>query len=174
MPPDPAGIGDPMKTLFRGIDRLVETTIFAIFLAIILVGTAQVINRYVFNSSLSWSEEFQKYGQIWVVFLGIPVAYRRGMHIGMDLLDVLFSARGRRMFSLSIDLLWLLLASATLMGLKTLMPLLAMQRSPGLGLPMDWVYAGLLIGMSYSVLVSLRRIATTLQGIDIPVDPVGE
>jgi TRAP-type C4-dicarboxylate transport system permease small subunit len=163
-----------MKTLFRGIDRLVETAIFAIFLAIILVGTAQVINRYVFNSSLSWSEEFQKYGQIWVVFLGIPVAYRRGMHIGMDLLEVWFSPRGRRVFSLGIDLLWLLLAAATLMGLKTLMPLLAMQRSPGLGLPMDWVYAGLLIGMSYSVFVSLRRIATTLQGIDIPVDPVGE
>ncbi|WP_158234180.1 TRAP transporter small permease [Oceaniglobus indicus] len=162
-----------MHRLFREIDRLVETLIFVIFLAIVIVGTAQVLNRYALNSSLSWSEEFQKYGQIWLVFLSIPVAYRRGMHIGMDLLDDWFSPRGRRLFSLGIDFLWLLLAGSVLYGLNTLMPLLARQKSPGLGMPMDWAYGGLVVGMVYLIFVSLRRIVVTVQGRDIPKEHIG-
>jgi TRAP-type C4-dicarboxylate transport system permease small subunit len=151
------------------VDRAVETLIFVAFLAIVLVGTAQVVNRYGFNTSLSWSEEFQRYGQIWVVFLGIPVAYRRGMHIGMDMFDGHLSPRGKRIFSLLVDVLWLVLATAIIVGLSRLMSLLRMQHSPGLGLPMHWVYGGMLLGAFYMVLVALRRIAGNLAGR--PLDP---
>ena len=84
-----------MRKLFHVADRAVEYTVALCFLLIVIVGSLQVFNRFVLNMSLSWSEEFQRYGQIWIVFLGIPVAYRRGVHIGMELLSDRHSRRGR-------------------------------------------------------------------------------
>ena len=75
-----------LPNAFRSIDRTVEYALFLIFLAFTLVGGLQVFNRFVLGLPLSWSEEFQKFGHIWMVMLAIPVAYRRGAHLGMDML----------------------------------------------------------------------------------------
>ena len=75
-----------VNTVFRVLDRAIEWLIIGIFIALVLAGGMQVFNRFVLNNSLSWSEEFQRYAHIWMVYLAIPVAYRRGMHIGMDVL----------------------------------------------------------------------------------------
>ncbi len=155
-----------MSKLMNAIDRTIETLTFVIFLAIVLVGTAQVFNRYFLNYSLSWSEEFQRYGQIWIVFLGIPIAYRRGMHIGLETLHGIMAVRGRRTFALAVDLLWIVLGGAILAGMWRLSVPLAFQTSPGMGLPMDWVYGGIDLGAAYIILVAIRRIARNLTGQD--------
>ena len=77
------------RTTMRSIDRTVEFALFVIFLIFTLVGGLQIFNRFALGLPLSWSEEFQKFGHIWMVFLAIPVAYRRGAHIGMDMLYML-------------------------------------------------------------------------------------
>jgi len=45
-----------------------------------------------------------------------------------------------------------------------LMPVLHFQRSPGMDLPMDWVYLGVLLGAAYMAFVALRRIVASLAG----------
>lgn len=166
-----------MKAAFAAIDRLVEIAVVVIFLAIVLVGTGQVVNRYFFNVSLSWSEEFQRYGQIWIIFLSIPIAYRRGIHIGLEMLHPYFSERGHRVFIFVIDALWLALASAIVLGLYQLMQVLRFQTSPGMGLPMHWVYSGMLAGALYLILVALRRLVANLRGRlaeEMPLAPGSE
>ncbi|WEX10914.1 TRAP transporter small permease [Chelativorans sp. AA-79] len=153
-----------MTRMLDGIDRLVEALVVICFGAIVLVGAAQVFNRYFFNFSLSWSEEFQRYGQIWMIFLAIPVAYRRGMHIGMETLHPILSDTGRRVFLAVVDILWLALAVAMLTGLERLVQVLQMQRSPGLGLPMHWVYGGMILGALYMAFVAVRRLAANAMG----------
>ena len=69
-----------MRKVFRWIDRGAEYGVAAIFAAMCLIGLLQVFNRFVLNQSISWSEEFQIYCHVWIVFLGIPIAYRRGAH----------------------------------------------------------------------------------------------
>jgi TRAP-type C4-dicarboxylate transport system permease small subunit len=145
--------------ILDAIDRAMETLVFVIFLAIVVVGTLQVFNRFALNVSLSWSEEFQRYGQIWIVFLGIPIAYRRGAHIGLEMLHARLGPAGRRALAVVIELLWIGLAVAILIGTWRLMAFLQFQRSPGLGLRMDWVYGGILGGALYTVLVAARRLA---------------
>ncbi len=85
VPPSPRR-SSMTATVFRAVDRAVEYVLFLIFLAFTLVGGLQVFNRFVLGLPLSWSEEFQKFGHIWMVMLAIPVAYRRGAHLGMDML----------------------------------------------------------------------------------------
>ncbi len=148
-----------MIRLFRAIDRTVEYALFLIFLAFTIVGGLQVFNRFVLGLPLSWSEEFQKFGHIWMVMLAIPVAYRRGAHLGMDMLLRLLPRRTQRAVGLLTELLWLILALAIGRYTLTIMQVAKTQESPGLGLPMDWVYSGMVIGSVYLALVALRRFA---------------
>ena len=146
--------------LFRGIDRTVEYGLFLIFLAFTLVGGLQVFNRFVLGLPLSWSEEFQKFGHIWMVMLAIPVAYRRGAHLGMDMLLRLFPAPAQRVVGFLTEALWLVLALAIGWYTVAIMQIARNQDSPGLGIPMDRVYVGMVVGSLYLAFVALRRLAT--------------
>lgn len=147
-----------MAALLRGIDRTMEFALFLIFLAFSIVGGLQVFNRFALGLPLSWSEEFQKFGHIWMVFLAIPIAYRHGAHIGMDVVLTKLPHAMRRFVMLMIELMWLALAAA--IGIYTLrvMEVAKFQESPGLGWRMDYVYSGLVIGAAYLALIAIRRL----------------
>jgi len=159
--------------VFRAVDRTVEYVLFLIFLAFTLVGGLQVFNRFVLGLPLSWSEEFQKFGHIWMVMLAIPVAYRRGAHLGMDMVLRLLPARVQRGVGLLTEALWLLLALAIGRYTLLIMQVAKSQESPGLGLPMDRVYVGMVIGSAYLAFVALRRIATHFGWNDPQPDNLG-
>jgi TRAP-type transport system small permease protein len=152
-----------MARFWAVFDRTIEMVIFVIFLGIVIVGTMQVCNRFFLNLSLSWSEELQRYGQIWIVFLGIPVAYRHSVHIGMETLTDRLSHRGRALFFVIIDLLWIVLAVALILGTARLAQFLQFQKSPGLGLPMHLVYAAIPLGATYMIIIALRRLVAFLR-----------
>jgi TRAP-type transport system small permease protein len=145
---------------FRAVDRTVEYALFLIFLAFTLVGGLQVFNRFVLGLPLSWSEEFQKFGHIWMVMLAIPVAYRRGAHLGMDMVLRLLPKGMQRGVGLFTEVLWFVLAVAIVRYTLVIMQVAKSQESPGLGIPMDRVYFGLVIGGLYLAFVALRRFAT--------------
>jgi TRAP-type transport system small permease protein len=153
-----------MDKFWSWIDQAVEFMVAFLFLAIVVVGTLQVANRFLLNVSLSWSEEFQRYGQIWLVFLAIPVAYRRSEHIGVDLVHDVLHVRASLWLRLAIELLWIALACGIMVGTWRLMQFLQFQRSPGLDWPMHYVYAALLIGPAYMIAVAARRTAGLLGG----------
>ena len=146
--------------LFRSVDRAVEFALFLMFLAFTLVGGLQVFNRFVLGLPLSWSEEFQKFGHIWMVMLAIPVAYRRGAHLGMDALLRKLPAGAQRATGLVTEILWLVLAVAIGRYTFVIMQVARFQESPGLGIPMNYVYSGMVLGSVYLGFVALRRIAT--------------
>lgn len=166
-------MADTLAHLCRRIDRAVEYLLFLMFLALVLVGGLQVFNRFVLNYPLSWSEEFQKFGHIWMVMLAIPVAYRRGAHLGMDMVARLLPGRVQRAVAFAAEALWLVLAYAIARYTLVIMQIARNQESPGLGLRMDWVYAGLVIGSVYLAFTAIRRLATHFGWQDPPPEPLG-
>ncbi len=147
-----------MDKFFRHIDRLFEIAVAAIFAVIVLVGALQIFNRFVLNSSLSWSEEFQKFGHIWIVFLAIPIAHQRGMHINMDVVRRRFPKPAAIAFDIAIELLWVAFGVA-LMTLSYQVSLVAARQiSPGLEVPMSYAYYGMVTGGAYLLFVSVRRL----------------
>lgn len=155
-----------MSRLLSLVDRGVELLVAAIFAAMVIVGLLQVFNRFVLNASLSWSEELQIFGHIWVVFLAIPIGYRRGAHLYVDVFRRRLPRRAGRAFDLLVELLWAGLAVA-LVGLTwRVARVAALQDSPGLEIPMSYPYAGLIVGGLYLLLVVARRVApSALQGL---------
>ncbi|OZI52880.1 TRAP transporter small permease [Bordetella genomosp. 4] len=147
----------------RYINKFVEALITLLFTAIVIVGTLQVFNRFVLNISLSWSEEFQKFAFVWLVFLAIPVAYNRAAHLRVDTFFERFPASMQRVMQSIIDLLWIGLGVSLVTYTWRLMQVTKYQLSPGLGISMSLVYAGMVIGGAYLVLCVLTNMAVRIK-----------
>ena len=150
-----------MGRFLDAIDRAAEGLVAAIFAVIVCIALLQVFHRFALNSSLSWSEEALIFGHIWIVFLGIPIAYRRGAHLYIETFCDMLPAGPRAAFNLLMELTWAAFA-VSLMVLGGMVARVAqMQESPGLEVPMSWPYAGMVVGGAYLLLVAVRRL---LQG----------
>ena len=137
----------------------------AFLAAILLVALIQVGNRFVINSSLSWSEEAQIFGHIWIVFLGIPIALRRGSHLYIETFCDMLPTRARFVFDLCIELLWGAFGvSMAVLGWKVA-EVAHMQESPGLEIPMSWPYGAMVVGGAYLTLVATRRLVSMIWGL---------
>ena len=147
-----------MNRLFGWIDRGVEYAVAVIFAAMCAVGLLQVFNRFVLNRSLSWSEEFQIFAHVWIVFLAIPIAYRRGAHLSVESFSGMLPAGARRVFDVLIELVWIWFAVALAWLAWRVSEVAKLQNSPGLDLPMNYVYYSMVAGGAYLLLVVLRRI----------------
>src|SRR5882672_2740488 len=140
------------------VDRGAEALAAAIFGLIVCIALIQVFCRYVINYSLSWSEEAQIFGHIWIVFLGIPIAYRRGAHLYIETFCDKLPPGPRSVFNLVLELTWLAFA-LSLMVLGWLVARVAhLQESPGLEVPMSYPYSGMVLGGAYLFFVAVRRI----------------
>ena len=161
-----------MTRLLDTIDRIVELLVAAIFAVIVCVALLQVFHRFALNSSLSWSEELQIFGHIWIVFLGIPIAYRRGAHLYIETFCDMLPRGPRTAFNLVVELTWAAFALSLMVLGFMVARVAAMQESPGLEVPMSWPYAGMVVGGAYLLLVALRRIAGGTWRVTTPAHPV--
>ncbi|CAM3941000.1 TRAP transporter small permease [Bordetella tumulicola] len=152
----------------RYINKFVEALITLLFAAIVIAGTLQVFNRFVLNVSLSWSEEFQKFAFVWLVFLAIPIAYNRSAHLRVDTFFERFPAKMQRAMLWVIDLLWIGLGLSLMAYTWRLMQVTKYQLSPGLGISMSLVYAGMVIGGAYLVLCVVATMAARLKSEERP------
>jgi TRAP-type C4-dicarboxylate transport system permease small subunit len=147
-----------VKRLFAWIDRGVEGAVAVIFAAMCLVGLLQVFNRFVLNRSLSWSEEFQIFAHVWIVFLAIPIAYRRGAHLAVESFLEKLPAKARVLFGYFVELLWMWFAVSLAYLSWRVSEVAKLQESPGLEIPMSYPYYSMVAGGLYLLLVVLRRI----------------
>jgi TRAP-type transport system small permease protein len=147
-----------LRRIFAWIDRGAEYGVAAIFAAMCAVGLLQVFNRFVLNRSLSWSEEFQIYCHVWIVFLAIPIAYRRGAHLSVEFFRNRLPPAVGRAFDYFIEILWIWFAVALAWLAWRVSEVAKLQSSPGLDLPMNYVYYSMVVGGAYLLLVVVRRI----------------
>ena len=147
-----------MKTMFAAIDRAVEILVAATFAGMVLVGFFQVFSRFVLNRTPSWSEEIQIFGHIWLVFLAIPIAYRRGAHFTVEAIRRQYTLGMHKVFDLGVELLWAGFAIVTVYYAYRVSLVAGRNVSPGLEIPMSYPYYGMIIGSTYLLLVVLRRI----------------
>ena len=78
----------------------------------VIVIFMQVVMRYVFNNSLSWSEEFARYLFIWFSWLGVSAGLKDGEHLRVEILSTALAKRGfvkpNETVNLLVWLIWLL------------------------------------------------------------------
>jgi len=79
-----------MKQIFLAIEKIVTqvATLAACALLVIAasLGFYQVIARFVLEQTTEWTEVLTRFSLIWMVFMGVPKAYRIGAMISVDVL----------------------------------------------------------------------------------------
>ncbi|MDO4719031.1 MAG: TRAP transporter small permease [Peptostreptococcaceae bacterium] len=67
----------------------------------------QVIMRYVFKNSISWSEELARYLFLWMIWVGASMAAKESRHLKAEFLENLVSEKVMRIISIAALILWL-------------------------------------------------------------------
>ncbi len=65
-------------------DNPEEFIIIPLIFAMSFIIFIQVITRYVFHNSLTWSEELARYLFVWLVYFSVSFTARRQKHIRID------------------------------------------------------------------------------------------
>jgi len=79
-----------MKTAFLRFERF--TTGFAMVTACAMMAIAaslgmyQIITRFILEQPAEWSEVLIRFSLIWMVFMGIPMAFRQGAMVSVDVI----------------------------------------------------------------------------------------
>ena len=120
---------------------LVQVAIVLLLAAMVAVTATQVFFRYALNQPLTWSEELSRYLFIWIVFLATWVAFRRGLHLGVNAIVGLLPPGGATVMARIIEAIILAFLLAALSAADQVLTITARQTSPTLGLRMHVVYA---------------------------------
>ena len=93
--------------LFNKVKNGTESVLFILFSVMVVIVFINVIARFVFNYSLTASEEIARICFIWLVFIGATLALEEGEHIGIDLVINLLPGFGRKAVATVANLLML-------------------------------------------------------------------
>lgn len=85
-----------MKRFRKICDKFESTIDFLIVVVAVvmmIIGILQILFRYVFSSSLSWSEESIRYLHVWLVTVGGTVCFYRGTFSTITLISDIIEAK---------------------------------------------------------------------------------
>ncbi len=149
-----------MKNILNWLDNNLEEYLCVLLMSVsTIIIFIQVIMRYIFHSSLTWSEEFARYCFIWLIFIANSYACKRRAHIKIEAALKLFPQKVRPYVVIIGELFTIILAVYIF---KTGISLVQFQItynkiSPALGVPMWAVYMALVVGFG---LMLIREIQT--------------
>jgi TRAP-type C4-dicarboxylate transport system permease small subunit len=90
-----------VKERFLRLERLTTGASMALACLMLVIaaslGMFQIITRFILERPAEWSEVLIRFSLIWMVFLGIPMAFRRGAMVSVDALYRVSPRRIRRL-----------------------------------------------------------------------------
>lgn len=156
-----------MKVL-KWFDDHTEEVILVVF-SVIMVAVIflQVIMRYVFDSSLSWSEELARYCFIWLVYIGISYGVKKQRHIKVDAILLLFKDKGRLVFAIISNILFLFFCLFVIKyGTDIALKLLDWgQKSPANQISMGLIYLAAPIGMGLTAIRLIQHLVKQFKAL---------
>ncbi|WP_159587143.1 TRAP transporter small permease [Chelativorans xinjiangense] len=143
------GISQAVLGIVRGVVDFVAIVLLCVMTFLILF---QILGRYVFNYSISWSEEAAIFAQVWLVMLGAGIAMRNRHHVGVDFLIARCPPLVRQLARSASFLLGVWFLIVVIVGSFSLIGIGFMLKSAALQIPMAVPYFALPVGMSYFLL----------------------
>ena len=141
----------------------------------VIVVFVQVIMRYVFKNSLSWSEEVARYLFLWISWVGASYAVRENYHFRVTMFADILKGKSRQVFELLVLFVWFAFSIFIVYQAFILnkMIFLRGQLSPALEMPMLVPYASVLVGcglMCFRLISKMRETIAKIQGRDMEKD----
>lgn len=157
-----------MEIYRRALDQVekVQSVLITMFyIAIILVVSFQVLNRYVLQWPVLWTADAAVICFVWLGFLCASQSVRRSAHFRMTmLLERRWKGNGKRV--LEIFSLLVIVALSTVLLVKGVTITIEGLReiSPGLVISMAWSYAAIPVASCTSLLFAIEKLIEYVQG----------
>ncbi len=148
---------EALHKIRKGIDTVLSAACVFLFAVMVIVGTYQIVTRFVFNSPSTVSEELLTYTFAWMAMLASAYVFGKRDHMKMSFVVDKLPEGKRRVLDIIIEVLIIVFAAAVLIyGGFTIMNLTMTQKTASLGVSQGIVYAvmplsGILIAI-YGVL----------------------
>lgn len=166
-----------MSSVIKFLDVFLSRAVIAVMILLVLTVSMQVFMRYIFSSPVSFTEELSRYLLIWVGLLSASYAYRRRMHLALDLLVLKLQGKSRMALNVCIHSMILLFSLSVLGygGYELVYMVVELgQSSPSLGVSMGVVYLALPISGLAMTIYAIDFIRMELSGeTGVAVGPDG-
>jgi len=123
----------------------------------------QVVLRFLGMTGIDGLEEVPRYLFVWLVLIGAASAMQRGQHTVLDYFVNRLGPRARAAVLVLTNAAGIVLFLYLVWLSLVLVPNAQLQSSPGLGLPLGWVYVAVPVGSVLIVLPMLRNIVVAVR-----------
>lgn len=142
-----------------------EEILAAIFIVVTTsLVLLNVFLRYFMKTGLFWTEEVTTSCFVWSVFLGAASGYRRGMHIGVDILVNKLPGTLKKIVRILVCLV-LLVTNGYIFYLSTVFVRLSyIKPTAVLGVSSAWVSSALIVGFGLTTIYSIGHLWDAVRG----------
>lgn len=147
------------------LNGLVKTFIGILIGVMALVIILQIFSRFLFDSSLSWSEELARYLSIYAVFFGAAVALRSQKLIAVEILHEIIPKKLSSILKIVVYLICIVFFFILLLKGIEMIQQVQIQKSPALQISMAIPYAAIPSAAVLMIINSLAVITELVKGV---------
>lgn len=146
------------------LESILKKINFVLLLFLCVNVFFQVILRYIFGYSFRWTIEISRYVMIYVVFICLGPAYKKGLLIGMVITEKKLTCNQKKIMNVFKFIAMILFALVIIvMSINIIsLQLEMMQLSPAMQIPIGLVYLAIPLGFAvfiiYMVLLLLKEL----------------
>lgn len=146
--------------ILDNLEEIISSIFILITTILVLIN---IVTRYFFRTGIYWSEEVATGCFVWAVFIGAAAAYKKGQHIGIDVIVKHLDGRTKDTVKLFIDLLLLVLMTyMSYLSIKYVMTTYT-KPTPVLDISSAYVSTSIPIGFSLMVIRTLEFIKNDIK-----------
>lgn len=158
-----------LHTIRKWMDLILSTVCAVLFALMVVVGSYQIITRFVFNNPSTVSEELLTYSFAWMAMFASVYVFGKRDHMKMGFLADMLPTGCRRILDIVIEILIVLFAAAVLIyGGTTIMQLTMTQKTASLGVSMGVIYMVMPISGVLIAIYGLLNIADMCSSSYVP------
>lgn len=149
-----------MIKVLKWLDKYLEESLLVILLlGCVLSMGIQIVSRYIFSSSLSWSEEFMRYMFVWSTFLSISFCIKHFSSLKVEILVRKLNKKVLLILNLFIHLLIFVIITILLDASIDIFirAVESGQKSPALQWPIEYVQSSMMVGFFLAEIRLIQR-----------------
>lgn len=132
---------DILKSIRNVMNKVLSTISIAIFAAMVLIGSYQILVRYLFNKPSTVSEELLTYSFTWLALLAAAYVFGRRDHMRMGFLADKLPEGKLKILNICIECVTILFSLVVMVyGGAQITALSMTQKTASLGIPMGYIY----------------------------------
>ncbi len=147
-----------MRWFFNNFEKVLVSIVTASMTVALFL---QVLSRYAFNFSITWTEELSIFGLMWITYFGAAIAVTQRRHIRITILSDMLPPKAQKIVAILCNIAFIIFAAFVSTGIwsMTRIAYTTNQTAAASGLPRFIVIGGILIAF---ITICIRLIQDTL------------